>query len=297
MTTLVIGATGSVGGAVLTGLVGAGSRVRASSRSPRPGGFPPGVDVVRADLHDPSTFPRLLVGIRTVFLYADATEIDAFTRAAVDAGVEHVVLLSSNSVLFPGAADNPVAVEHMRVEAAIRRSGLAWTFVRPGYLATNTFRWRTSIRRDRVVRTAFPEGTTRLVHERDVAEVAVAAVLDARWRGSTPLVLGGEPLTEREQVATIADALGEPVTVDVLSVDEYRRELTATMPSVFVEPVIASRGMVPEVPDDVRVDATRDVLGRDPLPFAVWASDHAADFRGERSTGGTIEAAGPAGGV
>ena len=44
MTILVTGARGHVGGAVLSGLLAAGQSVRASSRDPRPGEFPDGVD-------------------------------------------------------------------------------------------------------------------------------------------------------------------------------------------------------------------------------------------------------------
>ena len=54
MTVLVTGARGHVGGAVLTGLLAAGSKVRASSRNPRSGELPDGVEVVRADLTEPA---------------------------------------------------------------------------------------------------------------------------------------------------------------------------------------------------------------------------------------------------
>jgi nucleoside-diphosphate-sugar epimerase len=65
MTVLVTGARGDVGGAVLAGLAAAGEPVRASSRAPRPGEFPGGVEVARADLADPASWPA-----RKVFLYA-----------------------------------------------------------------------------------------------------------------------------------------------------------------------------------------------------------------------------------
>jgi uncharacterized protein YbjT (DUF2867 family) len=279
MTILVIGARGHIGGAVLTELLAAGETVRASSRNPKPDDFPDGVEVVRADLTDPETFPELLNGVRKVFLYANSDQAVTFAAEARKAGVEHIVLLSSNSVLFPGALDNPTAVEHMKVEQALTESGVDFTFVRPGYLATNTFRWQPSIRTDRTVRTAFPVGSTPLVHERDVAGVAARALLDDAHRGQAYLVLGGATLTEREQVEAISHALGEPVRLDVLDVDAYRQELLARLPEVFVEPIIRAGGQVPQVPQDVRVDAVPDVLGRPPRTFAEWARDHVADFR------------------
>jgi uncharacterized protein YbjT (DUF2867 family) len=279
MTILVIGARGHIGGAVLDELLRSGEPVRASSRDPERADLPDAVEVVRADLGDPETFPDLLAGVRNVFLYAHSAHAATFADAARDAGVEHLVLLSSNSVIFPDARQNPTAVEHLDVEHALRESGVGWTFVRPGYLATNTFRWAPSIRTDRTVRTAFPEGGTPLVHERDVAGVAARALLDDAHRGQAYLVLGGASLTEQEQVDAIADALGEPVELDVLTVDAYRSELLARIPEAFVEPIIQARGRVPQVAEELRVDAVPMVLGRPPLSFAAWADDHVADFR------------------
>jgi uncharacterized protein YbjT (DUF2867 family) len=278
MTILVTGARGHVGGAVLTELLADGETVRASGRSPEPGEFPDGVEVVRADLTEPESFPDLLAGVRKVFLYANAEAPAEFAAQAREEGVEHIVLLSSNSVLFPDAEDNPVAMRHIAVERALEESGLDWTFVRPGFLATNTLRWQT-IRTERVLRTAFPEGSTPLVHERDVAAIAVRALADNAHRRKAYLVLGAEPLTVREQVSAIAGALGEPVRLDEVDVDTYRTELRTQLPEIFVEALIQARGQVPQVPAEIRIDAVPEVLGRPALTFAEWAHDHAGDFR------------------
>ncbi len=278
MTTLVVGASGHVGRAVVTGLMAAGEAVRASSRAPHSGEFPEGAEVVRADLTDPSSWPGALTGVRKVFLYAHPATATEFAAAARDAGVEHVVLLSSSSVLLPDAASNPIAQRHAVVERALDEAGLDRTFVRPGYFATNTLRWR-SIRTGRVVRTAFPDATTSPVHERDIAGVAVRALLDdARRRDAWP-VLGAGPITQREQVAAIAEALGEPVRLEEVDVDTYRAELLTELPEFAVEGLLASGGGVPPLPAGLATDAVPEVLGRPASTFAEWARDHVADFR------------------
>lgn len=278
MATLVVGARGHVGGAVLSGLLAAGEVVRASSRAPQPGDFPEGVEVVRADLTDPASWPEVLAGMRKVFLYAHPETATEFTAVARDAGVEHVVLLSSSSVLLPDAASNPIAQRHIAAERALDEIGLARTFVRPGYFATNTLRWR-SIRTERVLRTAFPDATSSPVHERDIADVAVRALLDDTHRQDAHAVLGAGPVTQREQVAAIAEALGEPVRVDEVDVDTYRAELLAELPVPLVERLLQSRGSVPSLPADLATDAVPEMLGRPALTFAEWARDHATDFR------------------
>jgi uncharacterized protein YbjT (DUF2867 family) len=200
MTVLVTGARGDVGGAVLAGLAAAGEPVRASSRAPRPGEFPAGVEVARADLADPASWLAALAGVRKVFLYAHPEGAAEFAAAARKAGVEHVVLLSSSTVLYPDSEANPIAVRHIAAERALEGAGLDRTFVRPGYYATNALRWWQSIRTGRVLRTAFPEAVTSPVHERDIAQVAVRALLDDRHRGAAYPVLGAGPVTVREQV-------------------------------------------------------------------------------------------------
>jgi uncharacterized protein YbjT (DUF2867 family) len=278
LTVLVTGARGHVGGAVLTGLLAAGEPVRASSRAPQPGEFPSGVEVVRADLTDPASLPGALADVRKVFLYAHPEGAAEFAAAARKAGVEHVVLLSSSSVLSPEPAANPIALRHILVERALDEAGLNRTFVRPGYYATNALRWQ-SIRTERVLRTAFPEAVTCPVHERDIAGLAVRALLDDTHRRDAYPVLGAGPVTVREQIAAIAGALGEPVRLEEVDVDTYRAQLLTQLPGPIVERFLQARGSVPPLPAELATDAVPQILGRPALTFAEWARDHAADFR------------------
>ncbi|HEY0813959.1 MAG TPA: NAD(P)H-binding protein [Pseudonocardia sp.] len=278
MTILVTGARGHVGAAVLNELLAAGEAVRASSRDPRPGQLPDGVEVVRADLTEPESLPDALAGVRKVFLYAHPETAEEFAASARKAGVEHVVLLSSSSVLYPERDANPIALRHLTVERALEQAGLDWTFVRPGYFATNLLRWR-SIRAERALRTAFPEATTSPVHERDIAAIAARALLDDAHRRAAYPVLGPGPLTTREQVAAIAEALGEPVRLEEVDVDTYRGDLRTQLPEFLIERLVQSRGQVSELPAELATDAVPAVLGRPALPFAEWARDHVADFR------------------
>jgi uncharacterized protein YbjT (DUF2867 family) len=94
----VTGARGTVGSGVVAGLRAAGVPVRAAGRDPEKLDVPDDVARVRLDLADPSSFGSALDGVRAVFCYVTG-ELDGFAAAAVRAGVEHVVLLSSESVL------------------------------------------------------------------------------------------------------------------------------------------------------------------------------------------------------
>src|SRR5438105_4082905 len=96
---LVTGARGHVARAVIDQLLTAGVSVRAASRDPKSANLPPQVEVVQADLAEPSTLGPALDGVAQIFLYANPTGIAGVLDAARAAGVEQVVLLSSSSVV------------------------------------------------------------------------------------------------------------------------------------------------------------------------------------------------------
>src|SRR3569833_229719 len=146
MTTLVIGARGSIGRHVLDRLIAENEPVRASARNPVQAGLPAGVPAVAADLTRSDSLRAALDGVRRVFLYAPAGDPGPFIEAARDAGLERVVLLSSGSVLQPYARGNASAEEHRAVEEAFAASGLPWTPVRPLVLAGNALNWAGSDR-------------------------------------------------------------------------------------------------------------------------------------------------------
>ncbi|MET1075476.1 MAG: NAD(P)H-binding protein [Umezawaea sp.] len=275
MTTLVIGARGSVGRHVLEQLVEAGEPVRASARNPAPGDFPADVPVVSADLAKPDTLGPALDGVRAVFLYTPPSGVEDFAVAAVEAGVEHVVVMSSGSVLLPYTAGNASTEEHRAVERVLAESGLRWTPVRPLVLANNALNWSWSIRDEGVVRLLRPEAVMAPVHERDVASVAVAAL--AGRDGVSELLTGPEPLTQRRQVEVLAEAIGRPIRVEELTEAQATEQFTRFMPAEIAESIVqfvveATRGGSPTT------DTAERGLGRPPLTFGRWADDHAAAF-------------------
>lgn len=281
MTTLVIGARGSIGRAVLEQLLEAGEPVRASVRDPAAADLPPGVPVVALDLTEAATLRPALRGVDRVFLYAPPgrAAAEAFAEAARDAGVGDVVLLSSGSVLLAYAAGNPIAEEHRAVERTLADSGLRLTPIRPLVLATNTINWAPSIRRPGVVRLVRPDSATAPVHERDVAAVAVAALGGTGDPAVTGVLTGPEPLTPRRQVELIAQEIGRPIAVEELSDAEGRAHLRRFLPPRIADATVDLTLAQDRDGDPAATTAVAQVLGRPPAPFADWVRDHAADFR------------------
>jgi len=270
MTVLITGARGNVGRHVVEGLVEAGAQVRAGGRDPASVRVPEGVETVPVELRDPATLPTALAGVRAVFLYTEPQGIGGFVEAAKAAGVEHIVLLSSSSVVAPNAERNPIAQRHSAVERPLADSGLPCTFIRPGGFATNALRWSDDIRAHGIVRIPHPEAQVAPIHEKDIAAVAVRMLTDPRRVGAHVTLTGPRSLPQRRQVELIGEAIGRDIGCAELPVEQAR----GTVPDALLRYLAASNGRPVPVNDVVR-----DVTGRPARTFAEWAVEHAADFR------------------
>jgi uncharacterized protein YbjT (DUF2867 family) len=280
MVAVVFGARGHVGRYVAQGLRASGQQVRVTSRNPAEAGFASGLQVAAADLERPETLPAALAGAELVFLYAKPDGVDGFVQAAVSAGVRHVALLSSAAVVHPGAEHNPIAVRHRAVELAIEKSGLDWTFIRPGMFATNTlWWWARSIRAGNVARAPFPDAQSAPVHEKDIAALAVTALAEPGHGGQAYTVYGPQSLTLRRQVEDIGDAAGRKITFEVPSDEQARRELGQSMFPAGSEAIL--RAWAAGTPAQTST-VVPTVTGHRAHTFAQWAADHVAEFRSLR---------------
>lgn len=270
MTILVTGARGRVGRAVLHGLLAAGvpaDDLRGTGRDPDLLALPAGVRALRLDPADPATVAAALDGVDRVFLYA-AEGIDVVADAARDAGVEHVVVLSSLSVQDD---DGPLGAHHREAEDAVRARGLTTTALRPGAFATNALDWAGELVRDGRVSTPYPDSEVTPIHEDDIADAAVALLTGAAasFVGGSIALSGPESLSFRAQVGVLAHELDRDVAVVGLSPEQARERM--------------GRRAAPG-----RRLPARDVGGRRRRP-AAGASRHA----GHRATGPHVRAVGP----
>ncbi|MFC4565117.1 NAD(P)H-binding protein [Nocardiopsis mangrovi] len=280
---LVTGATGTVGRVVVDRLLAAGRPVRALTRDPDAAGLPDAVDVVAGDLTRPNGLAGALDGVEGVhFLPAMAdveqavAHAEVFLGLAAAAGVRRISVLSGGSVTIrrPGSYELLLALEQ-----AVEASGLEWTHVRPGEFMVNKLDvWGESIRTEGVVRNAYPAGTGVPIHEADIAEVAVAALLEDGHAGRAYTLTGPQRLTHREQAAAVAEGLGRPLRFEAQTYGRARAALiTAGAPAEIAEYVLGYQAEYAEEPPAVS-PVTEQVLGRPGRTLAQWAADHAADL-------------------
>jgi uncharacterized protein YbjT (DUF2867 family) len=257
---LVTGGTGTTGGRVAHRLRSRGVPVRVASRS----------SDCRLDWADPACWDTALAGASAVYLaYAPDLAVPgsddvlaAFTDRAARAGVGRVVLLSGRG--------EPAA---QRAEQAVRETatgaGLDWTVVRCSWFVQNFTegQFADAVRSGEL---ALPvDGVVEpFVDADDIAEVAVAALLDDGHAGWTYELTGPRALSFGAAVAEIAAVTGRSARFRPVPFGVYAAELTAAgvpedvvalMAHLFTE-VLDGRNAAP-------ADGVRQALGRPATDF------------------------------
>jgi len=281
-TILVTGGTGRVGGQVLAQLAGTGARVRALARDPSrlTSGEP-----FAGDLTRPATLGRALAGVDAAFLVFPSVAGDAAAAAFIEtltAAVPHVVYLSAYGVPDvpdPDAiADGTILGSHAHVEGLLAASPSRATFLRASGFAANTLGWAPQIRAGDVLRWFHPDARRALVHEADLAAVAVRCLLGEVHDGGRHHLTGPEQLSQREQLAAVGAALGRALRFEELTPDEAVRELRAEFPPGLAEKIVAGQAAFVGAPEPMTREI-EELTGRPARTFAEWARDHVADFR------------------
>ncbi|MFF4577813.1 NAD(P)H-binding protein [Streptomyces sp. NPDC001373] len=279
MTTLITGARGKVGRAVLGRLHSARHAVRAASARPAGLDVPPGVETFELALDRPETFAAALGGVRQVFLYPEPSGIRELVKAAEAAGVEHVVLLSSSSVLGPDAEADPLASHSLKVERALASSSLTCTFLRPDAFASNSFAWAHPIGRSMPVQLAYPDAQIAPIHPEDIADIAFEALTGDSLRGRSVTLTGPESLTFRAQLAALSAAIGREIPVEHISREAAEQQMSAFMPASMVGSLLDLWAAASHGPATV-ADTTETLLGLPARSYARWAAENAPAFAG-----------------
>ncbi|MEU6055552.1 NAD(P)H-binding protein [Streptomyces xanthochromogenes] len=278
MTILITGSRGKVATTLIPLLRERGFDVRAASASPDKLSLPDGVERVVCDLDDPATFPAALAGVESVFLYANPQHIEAFLAEAKTAGVRHIVLLSSSSVIEPGADTNAIAAMHSAVERGLERSGIPSTFLQPGGFAGNALGWAWTAKSTGTVDHPFPGARSSLIHEADIADAALAVLTRPELRGHAYHLTGPASLSVTEQVAILAEAAGRPLTVNAVSAEAWKESTAEFMPPAIADALLGYFASHDGLPDAV-TSTVEELTGHPARTFASWARENADAFR------------------
>jgi nucleoside-diphosphate-sugar epimerase len=216
---LVIGATGLVGGYLIEHLVGAGERPMALSRSQQDR---PGVDWLRGDLEKPDTLK--LPPFATLYCTADAILLPAALPRLFNPSLKRAVVFSSTSVITK--IDSEVVAERemlrtladaeQKIVAACEQHKVSWTILRPTLIYAEGRDINISPLSRLIRRFGFmplvggAPGLRQPVHAEDLAIGAIAAASSVAAANKFYSLPGGETLSYREMIGRIFDGLRMP---------------------------------------------------------------------------------------
>lgn len=282
MTYLITGATGDVGSKVVDLLIQRGNRPRVFVRDANKAQsrFRNRVDICLGDLASAEALRTALKGIDVLFLVNSGPEIPVRDELAANiaktAGVRHLVKLSSMDVQ-QGLA---IGAWHERGEAAIRTSGIPFTFVQPTGFMSNLLAWANSIKKEGLVRSSTGDGKRAFIHSDDIAAVATEALTTRNYIGQSLLITGPEALSFAEVTATIATAIGKQLTFQPIPDEEARQRYSVISASTEeTEAHVSLWRAIREGRLAAVTDTVEHILGRKPIKLNQWLTENAAAFQ------------------
>jgi uncharacterized protein YbjT (DUF2867 family) len=277
---LVTGAAGHIGKELVPQLLQAGQPVRVLARNVhKVAHLDPCVERAVGDLDRPETLLAAMQGVKKVFLVTFETQQDVnVLEAAKQAGVRQVVKLST---LEASKHVIQVGKWHFEREELIRKSGLEWSFLRPGMFMSNAIDWwADSIKQQGAV--FFPGGKGKVapVDPRDVAAVAAAALTQPGHHGQAYELTGAELLSMGEMVQIIGRVLGRPLKyTNIPALAAKMWMLQSGMDKALVNALMEMLASLRRNEGAIMTDTVRRILGRSPRAFETWCAKHAGAFR------------------
>lgn len=287
-TVLVTGATGKVGRRLVPLLARRGITVRTASRTPLP--ERPGIEPVRFDWTDESTYETARKGVDAMYLVAGpvpqpqhAGYIHALLDGAGGAGAGPVVLLSTFG-LGQAQPEKPLR----QIELAVESSGVPYTILRPVAFMQNFsegLRWRESlaegIRERNEIAGPGGDGVVSYVSAGDIAAVAAIALTEDGHGGRAYAPAGPEPLTLTEVAEHISWVTGRRIRY----IETDRTPIRDALLAAGAPPETAEHNSQLYVHAHgsgalgVLNDNILDVTGQPPASFAEFAASTAAAWR------------------
>jgi len=278
-TILVLSANSKVGAEAARQLQSTGANVRLGVRNPAKQAL---TGAVEADLDRPETLVTAMDGVSKVLLTTAATanqveQHSAAISAAGGAGVRHMVRVSVTGA-DPGS---PLFLlrTNGETERELETSGMAFTHLRPQSFMQNLLGMAPAIAQGQLFGCT-GEGKFPVVDVRDIAAVAVAALLDPGHAGRAYEITGPAALSHGEQAEILGRVLGIPARyIHVPAAAMADGMVQAGYPQWLAEDLaylhgeIIAKGLAAQVSRDVEA-----VLGRPPIDFETFARDHAAAF-------------------
>ncbi|ASZ12298.1 SDR family oxidoreductase [Chitinophaga pendula] len=278
---LITGATGNIGTVLSQQLATWGipftAMVRSAEDSSRFDAIP-GASTVVGDFDKPEQLKTILTGFDKAFLLTNSSEKaeqqqKQFVQAAIVAGIKHIVKLSQ----WEADINSPVRFlrYHAAVEAAIRQSGISYTFLRPNLFMQGLLGFRDLIIHQQQFFASLGDAPVSLIDIRDIAAVAAAALTQEGHTNKTYSLTGPEALSHQQMAEILSEETGKTIQFhNVPGATLKGALLSAGFPEWQAEGLIEDydhygRREAEQVTNDIQ-----QVTGQPPRTFRQFVHEH-----------------------
>jgi len=238
MKVLVLGATGSVGSAVVQALLQGGASVAALTRSAEKAkALPAGVEGRIGDLNDPYNVAASFKGVDAVFLLnaVSATETQEGLFALECAKLQGVKKLVHLSVQHVDRVPHlPHFGSKIAIESAIKQSGLDYTILQPNNFYQNDYWYKDAMLQYGVYPQPLGSAGWDRVDIRDIADAAAKALDGDAASGKTVILAGPTSETGASAAATWSTHLGKPIAYAGDDLEAWEQQNLQYLPPFMV---------------------------------------------------------------
>ncbi|MEK4058625.1 MULTISPECIES: SDR family oxidoreductase [Paenibacillus] len=286
---VIMGATGTIGSALLERLVDLGVPVRALSREPEKLRDQIGekgrstIEVALVDASDPESLRRAFTGASQLFLAMSNSpkQIELETsiiQIAAESGIKHIVKISSPA--FEQSSPVAVAGWHQEIEKTLRESGLTHTVLRPYAFMQNLLRLAPTITTQNVFFGSMGDSPCNFIDCRDIADVAAEVLTNREVTGRIYTLTGSEIFSYPQIASQLSTLLNRPISYINMEPQVLLRNLIehGHMPPWLANHVVEIQTMSTVVPESPN-DTVKCLLGREPRTLDAFLHERVENFR------------------
>ncbi|EJW15934.1 NmrA family NAD(P)-binding protein [Paenibacillus alvei] len=286
---VIIGATGTIGNALLTQLVQSNTPVRAISRETEKLKTQLGkvnqadIEVAQADASDIHSLHCALQGADQLFVAMSNSPLQVelesnVIRTAAEVGIEHIVKISSPE--YRQHTPVEVARWHQEIEQIIHDSNMLHTILRPYAFMQNLLRMKGSISKQNAFYGSMGDAVCNFIDCRDIAAVAAVALTNREKAGRTYTLTGSELFNYEQIAAKFTTLLGRAVRYIDLDRETHLRNLMEyeQMPAWLANHVVEIQAMSAAIPEQP-TRTVANLLGQEPRTLDAFLQEHIGLFR------------------
>ena len=284
MKILVTGGTGTVGSQVVQELLKRDADVSVLTRDAKKP-LPAGAKAVEGNLLDVSSVRQVFNGVDAVFLLnpvsqTETSEALMAVTAMRTAGVKRVVYVSVHDV--DQAPWLPHFGSKVGVEAALKKSGMEYTILRPNNFYQNDYWFKDVLLQYSIYPQPIGSAGISRVDTRDIGEAAAIALTTGEHGGQTYDLVGPEAVTGESTAKTWSAVLGKPIAYGGDDLDAWEAVQVNYLPHWMVfdfrEMYLHFQQQGLEASSEA-IERQTKLLGHAPRSFEAFAAETAATWK------------------